>query len=164
MYGVVIFTYGVFACNQYRGWYCIIDCWFGIAKVQKAIIQSIFYRRWIVCRNLRTYLWCFLFDRCVRHRACSKLTTKFQFGGQPKIHRRAQLYALCQCIAFVGAHTQTSIRHVHRMLVFSRSGIKCSLTILPPGGGPFHMLFYSSDSSECQKSFTLNSSFLIPDS
>ena len=85
MYGVVIFTYGVFACNQYRGWYCIIDCWFGIAKVQKAIIQSIFYRRWIVCRNLRTYLRCFLFNRCVRHRACSKLTTKFQFVGVTKI-------------------------------------------------------------------------------
>ena len=42
---------------------------------------------------------------------------KFQFGEQPKIHRRAQLYALCQCIAFVGAHTQMSIRVFHRMLI-----------------------------------------------
>ena len=94
MCGVVIPTYCLFAHNQHCDWSYITDYWFCIEEIKKVSFNGLTHSGRSMRWYLLAYLHCSIPCRCIGYRACSKLTTKFQFVEQlDKLEFAGELYA-----------------------------------------------------------------------
>ena len=96
---------------------------------------------WDICADSKSAaFWTFLVAISILNES---VAVKSQFGEQPQIHRRAQLYALCQCIAFVGGTyaNEHPVFSPDAHLLF-RCWITCSFRILPEEGVFFGWHFW----------------------